>query len=49
VPTDLEGRVALKELIEKYLQGRDPDCDGLIEVVQDPSRQVPIRSVLEGH
>lgn len=45
--TDLEARVALKELIEKYLKGRDPDFDRLIEIVQNPSRQVPIRGVLE--
>jgi hypothetical protein len=47
VLTDLEARVALKELIEKYLKVRDPDYDRLIEIVQDPSRQVPIRGVLE--
>ena len=45
--TDLESRIALKELIEKYLKGRDPDYDRLIEIVQDPTRQVPIRGVLE--
>ncbi|WP_454562135.1 hypothetical protein [Pseudomonas sp. AIG] len=45
--SDPEARVALKELIEKHLKGRDPDYDRLIEIVQDPSRQVPIRSVLE--
>jgi DNA polymerase III sliding clamp (beta) subunit (PCNA family) len=47
VLSDPEARVALKELIEKHLKGRDPDYDRLIEIVQDPSRQVPIRSVLE--
>ncbi|VVN04652.1 hypothetical protein [Pseudomonas fluorescens] len=46
--SDPVARVALKELIEKYLKGRDPDYDRLIEIVQDPSRQVPIRGVLEG-
>ncbi|WDH25147.1 hypothetical protein [Pseudomonas chlororaphis] len=45
--TDLQARVSLKELIEKYLMGRDPDYDRLIEIIQDPSRQVPIRGVLE--
>ncbi|KHA73522.1 hypothetical protein NZ35_10135 [Pseudomonas chlororaphis] len=45
--SDPEARVALKELIEKHLKGRDPDYDRLIEIVQDPSRQVPIRGVLE--
>ncbi|CAI8829933.1 conserved hypothetical protein [Pseudomonas sp. IT-P100] len=45
--TDLQARVSLKELIEKYLKGRDPDYDRLIEIVQDTSRQVPIRGVLE--
>lgn len=45
--SDPEARVVLKELIEKHLKGRDPDYDRLIEIVQDPSRQVPIRGVLE--
>ncbi|VVM51292.1 hypothetical protein PS684_03330 [Pseudomonas fluorescens] len=45
--SDPEARVALKELIEKHLKDRDPDYDRLIEIVQDPSRQVPIRGVLE--
>ncbi|WLI05933.1 hypothetical protein PSH66_25660 [Pseudomonas sp. FP597] len=44
--TDLEARVVLKELIVKYLKGRDPDYDRLIDIVQDPSRQVPVRGVL---
>lgn len=44
--TDLEARIVLKALIEKYLKGKDPDYDRLIEVVQSPSRQVPIRGVL---
>ena len=45
--TDLQARVSLEALIEKYLRGRDPDVGLLIDVVQDPSRQVPIRGVLE--
>ena len=45
--TDLQARAALTALIEKYLQGRDPDADLLIAIVQDPSRQVPIRGVLD--
>ncbi|KAA0981599.1 hypothetical protein FQ187_18820 [Pseudomonas sp. ANT_J28] len=45
--TDQQTRLSLKELIEKYLKGRDPDYERLIEIVQDPSRQAPIRSVLE--
>ena len=45
--TDLQARVSLKALIEKYLRGRDPDVGLLIDIVQDPSRQVPIRGVLE--
>ncbi|WLG42761.1 hypothetical protein [Pseudomonas sp. FP1740] len=45
--TDLQARVSLKELIEKYLKGRGPDYERLIEIVQNPSRQVPIRGVLE--
>ncbi|WP_219118641.1 hypothetical protein [Janthinobacterium sp. UMAB-56] len=46
--TDLQARVSLKVLIEKYLKGRHPDVDLLTDIVQDPSRQVPIRGVLEG-
>ncbi|RON33370.1 hypothetical protein [Pseudomonas brassicacearum] len=45
--TDPQARLSLKELIEKHLKGRDPDYERLIEIVQDPSRQVPIRGVLE--
>ena len=45
--TDLQARAALTALIEKYLRGRDPDAGQLIDIVQDPSRQVPIRGVLE--
>ena len=45
--TDLQARAALTALIEKYLRGRDPDAGLLIDIVQDPSRQVPIRGVLE--
>ncbi len=45
--TDQQARLSLKELIEKYLKGRDLDYERLIEIVQDPSRQVPIRGVLE--
>ena len=45
--TDLQARISLKALIEKYLRGRDPDAGLLIDIVQDPSRQVPIRGVLE--
>lgn len=44
--TNAEARVVLKELIEKYLKGKDPDYDRLIEIVRDPSRQIPIRGVL---
>ena len=45
--TDLQARAALTALIEKYLQGRAPDAGLLIDIVQDPSRQVPIRGVLD--
>ncbi len=45
--TDQQTRLSLKELIEKYLRGIDPDYERLIEIVQDPSQQVPIRGVLE--
>ncbi|WP_085707723.1 hypothetical protein [Pseudomonas sp. B35(2017)] len=45
--TDLQARTALKELIEKYLKGKYLDFDRLIEIVQNPSRQVPIKGVLE--
>ncbi|APC14620.1 hypothetical protein BLL42_02300 [Pseudomonas frederiksbergensis] len=45
--TDQQARLSLKELIHKYLKGKDPEHDRLIEMVEDPSRQVPIRGVLE--
>nr|WP_246881930.1 hypothetical protein [Pseudomonas chlororaphis] len=45
--TDQQARLSLKELSEKYLKGRDPDYERLIEIVEDSSRQVPIRGVLE--
>ena len=45
--TDLHARISLKALIEKYLRGRDSDAGLLIDIVQDPSRQVPIRGVLD--
>ncbi|AZD33010.1 hypothetical protein C4K22_0236 [Pseudomonas chlororaphis subsp. aurantiaca] len=45
--TDQQARLSLKELSEKYLKGRDLDYERLIEIVEDPSRQVPIRGVLE--
>lgn len=45
--TDLQARISLKALIEKYLRGCDPDAGLLIDIVQDPSRQVPIRGVLD--
>jgi hypothetical protein len=47
VLTDQQARLSLKELSEKYLKGRDLDYERLIEIVEDPSRQVPIRGVLE--
>lgn len=47
VLTDVQARVSLNELIEKHLKGGDSDYDRLIEIVQDSSRQVPIRGVLE--
>ncbi|MCD5989291.1 hypothetical protein K3169_09540 [Pseudomonas phytophila] len=46
--TDLQARASLIELIEKYLKGVDSDYDRLIEIVRNPSRQIPIRGVLEG-
>ncbi|MGF6119203.1 hypothetical protein ABIE30_004491 [Janthinobacterium lividum] len=45
--TDLQARAVLTTLIEKYLMGLHPDAGLLIDIVQDPSRQVPIRGVLE--
>ncbi|MFJ4192506.1 hypothetical protein [Pseudomonas sp. NPDC089534] len=45
--TELQARTALKELIEKYLKDKSLDFDHLIEIVQNPSRQVPIKGVLE--
>ncbi|WP_285415731.1 hypothetical protein [Pseudomonas sp. efr-133-TYG-5] len=47
VPTDQQDRFALKALIEKYLEGKAPDYQRLLEIVEQPSRQIPIRGVLE--
>ena len=45
--TEQQARLALKGLIEKYLKGVDPDYDLLVEIMEDPSQQVPVRGVLE--
>lgn len=45
--SDLQARLSLTELVEKYMKERDPDADQLIELIQDPARRVPIRGVLE--
>lgn len=45
--SDLQARLSLIELVEKYLKGRDPDSDLLIACIQDPARQVAIRGILE--
>ncbi len=47
MPTDQQDRFALKALIEKYLEGKAPDYQRLLEIVEQPSRQIPIRGVLE--
>ena len=44
---DEQARKSLKNLIIKYLKNKDPEADRLIGVVEDRSRQVPIRGVLE--
>ncbi|WP_460929350.1 hypothetical protein [Pseudomonas sp. MC6] len=46
--TDEQARVLLKELIEEYLKENDPGYDHMIEVVENPSRQIPFRGILEG-
>jgi hypothetical protein len=45
--TDQQARTAVKELVVKYLKGVAPDYQLLIELMEDPSQQVPIRGVLE--
>lgn len=45
--TDQQARIALKELVEKYLKGLAPDYQLLIELIEDPSQPVPIRGILE--
>ncbi|MEI4524040.1 hypothetical protein [Pseudomonas sp. CCNWLW23] len=47
MPADIEARVALEELIEKYLKGNDLDYNRLIEIIQNPLRQFPIRGMLQ--
>lgn len=45
--TDQQARIALKELVEKYLKGKAPDYQLLIELIDDASQPVPVRGVLE--
>ena len=45
--TDQQARIALKELVEKYLKGVAPDYQLLIELIEDPSQPIPVRGVLE--
>ncbi len=45
--TDLQARASLKGLIEKHLSKNHPDFEHLIDLIQDHSRQIPIRGVLE--
>jgi len=45
--TDQQARIALKELVGKYLNGIAPDCQLLIELIEDSSQPVPVRGVLE--
>lgn len=47
MPNDEQARKSLIDLIKKYLKNKDPEADQLIEIVEDRSRQVPIRGVLE--
>lgn len=44
---DKQAHQSLKDLLNKYLKNKDPETDRLIEVVEDRSRQVPVRGVLE--
>ena len=44
---DEQARDSLKNLIIKYLKDKDPEADRLTEIVEDRSRQIPIRGVLE--
>lgn len=45
--TDQQARLALKGLIEKYLKGIDPSYDLLVEIIENPSQQLPVRGVLK--
>lgn len=45
--TDKQARIALKELVEKYLKGKAADYQLLIELIDDASQPVPVRGVLE--
>lgn len=45
--TDHQARAALIDLIKKYLKGKDPEYENLIEITGNLLRQVPIRAVLE--
>jgi hypothetical protein len=48
VLTDEQTRVLLKERIEEYLKENDPGYAHMIEVAENPSRQIPSRGILEG-
>ena len=45
--TDQQARLALKGLIGKYLKGIDPSYDLLVEIIENPSQQLPVRGVLK--
>ncbi|MBX8589433.1 hypothetical protein K5D56_08645 [Pseudomonas cichorii] len=45
--SDDQARESLKTLMIKYLKNKDPEADRLIGFVEERSRQVPIRGVLE--
>lgn len=45
--TDQQARIALKEIVEKYLKGIAPDYQLLIELIEDSSQPVPVRGLLE--
>ena len=45
--TDNQARLELKALTVKYLKGKDPEYENLIKTIENLSRQVPIRGILE--
>ncbi|WP_061562711.1 hypothetical protein [Pseudomonas citronellolis] len=45
--SDSQSRAALKKLLADHVDKSKPSFESLVEIIEDSSRQVPIRGVLE--